>query len=213
MTPFDEALAFILAEEGGRVDNPKDPGGRTDHGVTQRTFDAWQVAHKQPKRDVWTITEAEVTAIYRNAYFAPVRFDELHPGVGLCVADDAVNSGTHESIVELQRAVGVPADGALGDLTMAAVAKADPAVLIGRLCDGRLTFMRRLKAWVTFGKGWSNRVAAVRARALAMAAVSTPTLISAPTIVAPKIDVPVSEAVIPASPPCTRPGCPLRKAA
>lgn len=199
MTPFDEALAALLEDEGGRVDLKSDPGGRTDRGVTQRTFDAWQDAHGVPRRDVWTITDAEVAAIYRNAYFAPVHFDDLPRGVGYCVADESANSGPHQAALDLQRALGVTADGAIGALTLAAARKADPVMLIGKLCGVRLGFMRRLKAWATFGRGWSNRVAKVRARALVMAASSEA---FGP---APKVQTASSEG--PAL--CTRPGCPL----
>lgn len=200
-TLYDQALAALLADEGGRVQNSKDPGGRTNRGITQRTFDAWQDAHRLPRRDVWTITEAEAGAIYRNRYFDPVHFDALPAGVGYCVIDESANSGPHQAALDLQRALGVTADGAIGVLTLAAAAKADPAELIGKLCDVRLGFMRRCKAkdgsllWRVFGNGWKNRVAKVRARALAMAA---------GTAAAPPAA---------AAPACTRPGCPLARAA
>ena len=198
MTAFDDALAALLEDEGGRVQNPRDPGGRTDMGVTQRTFDAWQGAHKLPRRDVWTITRAEAAAIYRNAYFDPVRFDALPAGVGYCVADEAANSGPHQAAVDLQRALGVTADGAIGALTLAAAAKADPAALIGKLCDARLGFMRRLKTWAMFGRGWSNRVAKVRGRALAMAAgTHAGSALVQPAEISDKLAA------------CTCPGCPL----
>lgn len=195
MTAFDSALALVLQEEGGRVDDRRDPGGRTNEGVTQRTFDAWRKAHGEPLTDVYTISSAEVAAIYRNAYADPIRFDDLPAGVAYAVFDDAVNSGVHEGVLELQRALGVAADGQIGVLTLSAAAKADPSALIGKLCDGRLTFLRRLKAFVTFGRGWSARVAFVRSHALEMAKA------------APVAAVAKSATPVPAS--CSHPGCPL----
>jgi len=53
---------------------------------------------------------------------------------------------------------------------LAAVGKADSRDLIVRLCDERLSFLRRLKTWPVFGPGWGRRVAEVRAAALAMTA-------------------------------------------
>ena len=32
---------MIMRREGGYVDNPKDPGGRTNFGITQKTLDDW----------------------------------------------------------------------------------------------------------------------------------------------------------------------------
>ena len=209
MTTFDDALALVLVEEGGKVDNPKDPGGRTAYGVTQRTFDGWQDAHHGLRRDVWTITPDERSAIYRNAYADPIRFDALPAGVGYAIFDDVVNSGIREGVCELQRALGVSADGAIGALTLAAVASADPTALIGRLCDGRLTFLRRLKAFVTFGRGWSNRVAFVRSHALAMASASRSVTKSDAMTTTVTISAAASQKAPSA---CPRPDCPLRVA-
>lgn len=187
MTAFDDALKLVLTEEGGKVDDPRDHGGRTNKGITQRAYDAWRASKGLLRRDVYLITDAEVEAIYRNAYADHVRFDDLPSGVGYAVFDDAVNSGTVEGAKELQRAVGMAADGVIGDLTLAAVRRIAPVVLVGRLCDGRLTFLRLIKGWITFGKGWSNRVEFVRTHALAMARAPSP----------PKVDIKVNTATAP----------------
>ena len=49
---WDKALDFTLEFEGGRVDNPRDPGGRTNRGVTQRVFSEWLAARGLPVRSV-----------------------------------------------------------------------------------------------------------------------------------------------------------------
>ena len=169
MTEFDAALSLVLKSEGGKVQNRADPGGRTNYGVTQRTYDAWRKAKGLLPRDVWLITQADVTDIYRNAYAAPMRFDELPAGVNYAVFDEVVNEGVNGGITALQRALGIPADGVVGAVTMAAAFRIAPAVLINRLCDQRLGFLRRLRAWLTFGRGWSARVAFVRENALRLA--------------------------------------------
>ena len=38
---FEQCLALVLKEEGGYVDNPHDPGGMTNHGVTKTTWESW----------------------------------------------------------------------------------------------------------------------------------------------------------------------------
>ncbi|ACL57894.1 hypothetical protein [Methylobacterium nodulans] len=53
-------------------------------------------------------------------------------------------------------------------LTLVAVARMDQRWLVTALCDSRLTFLRSLKGWPTFGKGWAKRVAGVRTEALAL---------------------------------------------
>jgi lysozyme family protein len=62
------------------------------------------------------------------------------------------------------------ADGRLGPATMAALAACDTADVIRRMCDARMGFLRSLKTFDTFGKGWSRRVAEVEHMALEWAA-------------------------------------------
>ncbi|KMO09765.1 putative peptidoglycan-binding domain-containing protein, partial [Methylobacterium indicum] len=95
--------------------------------------------------------------------------DALPAGLGYALFDFAVNSGPKRAVIGLQRALKVADDGALGPLTLAAVAKHKPADLIDPLCDGRLAFLRDLSTWPRFGKGWARRVEEVRKAALAMA--------------------------------------------
>ena len=78
------------------------------------------------------------------------------PGVDYCVFDVAVNSGPGRAIKFLQSCVGTTPDGGFGPATLAAVKKAeeDPAKLIEAYCFMRLEFLKSLKTYETFGKGW-----------------------------------------------------------
>lgn len=168
---FDRALPLVLKHEGGYVNHPKDPGGATNKGVTQATYNAWRRGKGQATQDVRLITSAEVAAIYRRQYWDAVRCDDLPPGVDYAAFDYAVNSGPGRAAKDLQRTVGASPDGSIGANTIAAVmASGTPAVVAARLCDRRLTFLKGLKTWATFGKGWARRVADVRSTAVAWAA-------------------------------------------
>lgn len=68
-TNFENALTFELKEEGGYVDNPHDPGGATNFGVTQRTYDVWRTRQGLPLQSVQLITQDEVAAIYKEMYW------------------------------------------------------------------------------------------------------------------------------------------------
>ena len=103
---FDRALPHILIHEGGRVNHPKDPGGRTNQGITQRVYNAWSAKSSLPARDVYLIDDAEVAAIYRFQYWEVVHGDVLPEGVGYVLFDGAVNSGPKQAIKWLQRALG-----------------------------------------------------------------------------------------------------------
>lgn len=152
------ALRWVLAHEGGFVNHPKDPGGPTNRGVTQRVYDAYRDRVGQPRRSVRGITNDEVGEIYLRQYWKPIRGDDLPAGLDYAVFDFAVNSGVKPAAQELQRILGVRADGVIGEVTIAAIGKADAFDLIEKLCARRMDFLEGLSTWDTFGKGWKRRV-------------------------------------------------------
>lgn len=154
-------MGWIGLSEGGKVDHPKDPGGRTNRGITQATFDGFNRAHNRPLRDVFTITKAEAEEILLSQYFAPVKFNDLPSGLDYAVVDFAVNSGVSRAVIELQRALGMSGsqvDGILGNQTLAAISREHTANLIAAYCTRRLNFMKGLSHWKTFKTGWTIRV-------------------------------------------------------
>lgn len=163
---FDRSLAQVLVHEGGYVNHPKDPGGATNKGVTQATYDQFRRRHGQIAQSVKLITSREVGTIYKVNYWDKVRGDETPPGIDFATFDYGVNSGPSRSIKDLQRALNVPADGVFGPKTMGAVLKANTREVIKKLCARRLSFVQSLKIWSTFGRGWARRIASVEATAL-----------------------------------------------
>ena len=163
-------MRTVLVFEGGKVNNPNDPGGRTKEGVIQRVYDGWRRRKGLPLRSVYDMEAAERDDIYRNQYWVAVRGDELPAGVDLAVYDGAVNSGPAQAIKWLQRALGITVDGHIGEATLRALEECtDVDGLIGRICARRLAFMQSLRTWPTFGKGWARRVAAVQRASLRLA--------------------------------------------
>ncbi len=167
---FPLSLAAVLIHEGGYVDDPQDPGGATNKGVTQAVYDDWRVGEGLARRSVRFINDYEVGAIYRRRYWGAVRGDDLPPGVDYCVFDFAVNSGVNRASRYLQRAAGVVDDGRIGPATLAAVKAKPAAALIAAVCDARQAFLEQLPTFARFGRGWTARVAEVRAKATEMTA-------------------------------------------
>jgi lysozyme family protein len=162
---WDKSLALVLQHEGGYVNHPDDPGGATNKGITQRVYDAFRDRKSLPRQSVRNITSAEVSQIYREQYWNAVRGDELPAGVDYAVFDYAVNSGAKRSKEELQRVLGVGVDGQLGGVSMQALHEAcmvDEEAVIKKLCDRRMRFVRSLKTFKTFGKGWTRRIVGER---------------------------------------------------
>lgn len=165
---FSASLVLVLQHEGGFVDDKFDPGGRTNRGVTQAVYDDWRVNEGLPKRDVKLLNDDETGAIYRRRYWDACRCDDLPAGVDYCVFDFAVNSGVNRACRYLQRAADVVDDGQIGAVTMAAVS-AEPAVgIIEKVCSARLNYLRQLRDFDHFGRGWTTRVQDVCAKAKIM---------------------------------------------
>jgi lysozyme family protein len=167
---FDTSLAAVLLHEGGYVNDPQDPGGATNRGITQAVYNDWRFDRRLEMQDVKLLTPAETSAIYKLLYWNPICGDNLPAGVDYCTFDFAVNSGVNRASRYLQRAADVLDDGQIGPVTVAAVGKVPANTLIEEVCDERLAFLQRLPTFAHFGKGWTARVNDVRAKAKAMAA-------------------------------------------
>ncbi len=166
----DIILPITLAHEGGKVDHPNDPGGRTNKGITQRTFDNFRSRLGKSNADVYDITDGEAAEIYRRSYWNKVRGDDLPPGADLAAFDGAVNSGPSRGAKWLQGALGVVRDGKVGDITVkAANDAADQVSIVVAMCALRMGFLTRLRHWPTFKRGWTRRVSDIEARGVGMA--------------------------------------------
>ncbi|CAB4124529.1 zliS Lysozyme family protein [uncultured Caudovirales phage] len=154
---FPHCLQLVLAHEGGYVNDPRDPGGRTNRGVTQRAWEAY-IGHSVDEPTMRALSVADVTPFYKTQYWDKIKGDALPSGIDCVVFDYAVNSGTSRAAKALQQAAGVLVDGAIGPATLAAVNAADHPRLIERICDLRLAFLRGLSTFAAFGKGWTCRV-------------------------------------------------------
>lgn len=118
MTHFDEALRRTLKNEGGLVDDPHDPGGLTQYGISQRAY---------PRIDISSLTLVDARNIYRRDYWQRAGCDLLQDKEIACkLFDLAVNIGPLRAVKMLQAAVnhlgaGLTVDGRLGPVTAAAV--------------------------------------------------------------------------------------------
>lgn len=163
---FTKSLDLVLAHEGGFVNHPDDPGGATNLGITIGTLSE-HLGRPATIADVKGITKFVAGKIYRASYWDRARCDDLPLGLDYAVFDFAVNSGVSRAVRTLQRVLGVKEDGVIGPKTMAAITP-DTASIIYKMCRARMVFLRGLKTFATFGKGWTWRVEAVQEVAQAM---------------------------------------------
>lgn len=148
---YDACLAQVLKYEGGYSNHPSDPGGPTNWGIT--IHDArkyWRAT--ATAEDVRKMPLTVAKDIYRKRYWNAVDGDNLHDGVDLAVFDYGVNSGIGRALPDFKpyRAL-------------------DPVAAIKALCARRMRFLKALRTWPVFGKGWGPRVASVEAIGVKMA--------------------------------------------
>lgn len=161
---FETCLAHVLALEGGYSDDPFDPGGPTNFGVTLKvyaatrgvTLDAANTARMTA--ELRAIAPETVSAIYRQRYWHPCGAAAMSAPVSLMHFDASVNHGVAGAARLLQEIVGVAVDGEVGPQTLAAVAAADCDTLIRKYADARRERYRKLKHFWRFGRGWMRRV-------------------------------------------------------
>ena len=166
---FKQSLAWILKHEGGKVDDPHDPGGRTNQGITQRTYDDYRRSKGLPKRDVYDMEDHERDETYRINYADMVKFDDMPSGLDYSLFDFAVHSGQAQAAKVLQRIVGALAYGVIGMRSLAAVKQYIDKHGLGSLVDtfnhARLRFIRTLRVYPRYKNGWEKRVSQVIRRA------------------------------------------------
>ena len=161
---WKKSFELMLASEGGYVNHPSDPGGMTNLGVTKRVWEEW-VGRESNEKEMRSLTPEMVEPLYKRKFWDACKCDDMPSGIDYLVFDFAVNAGVGRSAKILQTAVGVPADGGIGPITLAAVKAQDPTELVQKFSDAKEAFYRSLNTFETFGKGWLNRVAAVKIKA------------------------------------------------
>lgn len=149
---FDPCMAHIFPEEGGFVNNPKDPGGATNLGVTLGELSKW-LGRRATVTEVRALTQATAKPIYFKDYWTVIGGDALPKGLDLITMDIAVNSGP----------------GKVFSWDNGYTPRMTPVDKIRYLDKRRRSFWHNLKTWATFGRGWTNREDRILAAALKMA--------------------------------------------
>jgi len=172
MADFQSFLPTLLRFEGGFVDDPIDPGGATNKGITLATFQkcARPMLGIEPSlANLKTLTDAQAGRIYKRLYWDVVRGDDIAmQELANIVFDFQVNAGANSARL-LQNVLNgqsgrppIAVDGRIGDGTLAMLRACDGTKVYMAFKRGRLAYyddlVRRRPALVKFLKGWTNRV-------------------------------------------------------
>ena len=164
----DETLEelFERARQKGWANDPLDHGGATMCGVTigaYRTYcrqKGYPIPTAQRLHDINFEQWKDVLALL---FWQPWKADSIHSqSVAEICVDWGWASGTKTSVKQVQRLLGVTADGIVGPVTLAAINGTAPLSLFYRIREARVDFanaiVRRNPSQRKWLRGWLNRI-------------------------------------------------------
>ena len=168
MNDFKECLALVLKSEGGYIDDPRDSGGRTNLGITQKALEEW-LGHDVDEKFMRKLTPEMAAPFYEQKYWRPCYGEVLPRGLDFLVFSMGVNAGPGRSVKLFQSSLGCVADGVIGPKTRDLISSSNGANLVAKFSEARREYYKSLKTFPIFGKGWLARVDREEAEALDMA--------------------------------------------
>lgn len=173
MSEFNKAIPVTLAHEGGFVNDPADPGGATNHGITQKDLDETRSSYPDFPTNVKDLT-AEQAAHWYETTTKPERFNNPlywqinDQDVATKVFDLGVLFGVGKAVKILQIVLGnaYPEFGApdevFGPKTLEYVNKTDPISLLNVYKTAFVAYALRIAAnrpsERKFVAGWGHRI-------------------------------------------------------
>lgn len=163
LVPLSKILPITLRHEGGYVNNPNDPGGATNKGITQLTYNNYLKSKGLPITPVKDILDSEVDIIYNSIWNSccSALFDDTHSLLAAYHFDTAVNCGNRQAALLLQRSVNTLDDGKIGPKTLARIKQTSELAALNQYLDKRIALyyaiVKHRPASQEFLKGWLIR--------------------------------------------------------
>lgn len=157
---FNETMKLMLNLEGGKTDEKSDRGGRTNFGITQRTYNDWLKQNKLKSSDVFKISKERALKIYRKQFWGVIKGDQLPHNVAKAIMSMALTDGPQDSVRFIQRLLNIEQTGFMGPKTLAAIwskCKKDDKMFTKQILDAQIKRYKSDEQADTYGKGWTNR--------------------------------------------------------
>jgi lysozyme family protein len=170
---WDRSIAFVLAREGGYVNDPADKGGETNMGITAATLAGACAAGLVGHCNVKALTQDEAKKIYRANYWDRYGWGAVAWPASLCLFDATVNHGGGGMAKIAQRTANaltwkLDVDGKFGPKTLESIQR----VTAADAKEYTEEFLRQRKKYYDeiidrnnsqekFRKGWYNRIKAI----------------------------------------------------
>lgn len=170
MADFHQFLPALLHNEGGWIDDPDDPGGATNKGVTFNTFKlhAENILNLEPTlQNLRRLSNEQAGKIYKAEYWDALRGDDIaHQLLASIVFDFHVNAGGHATdiLLRILNHAGANLHGStrITPKVIAMMNKMDLAEIYMEYKQARISYYKNLvhehPALRKFLKGWINRV-------------------------------------------------------
>ncbi len=166
---FKAFLPTILKHEGGFVNNPADPGGATNKGITIATFQKYGeslLAVEPTLENLKKLTDEQAGLIYEQIYWNKLSGEEIKDvQVAYQYVDFYINAGSN-AIRTMQRTLNslgkpVPVTGIMDRDTLDAINAVNGEQLFNAFRAKRIHYYERLvekkPQMEQFLKGWKNR--------------------------------------------------------
>lgn len=158
---FEQAWGMVKPWEGGYVNDPSDPGGETNMGISKKAF---------PAEDIKNLTPERAAYLMKATYWTPNFCNTLPSGIDLYVLDMGINMGAEIAARALQNAIikaymtagklpPISSDGVIGPKTLAALKNIDAVSVLIELDGMRAYTYGTYKGFDKYGYGWERRAA------------------------------------------------------
>lgn len=172
MADFQTFLPILLQHEGGFVNDPADPGGATNKGVTLKTFQscARRLLGIAPTLDALkSLTDQQAGVIYKDLYWNRIGGDQIAlQALANIVCDFQVNAGARSArllqqvLNELGATPPLVVDGIIGARSLAALQVVDQRDAYMSFKQHVIDYYQNLAAQrpelQKFLRGWLNRI-------------------------------------------------------
>ena len=163
---FDLAINKMLNLEGGKTYEKSDKGGKTNFGITQRTFNTWRDSINKPRTDVFKISQEEAKEIYKKNYWNLIKGSQLPHDIAQAIMSMALTDGPQDAIRHTQKILGIPPTGTMGPITMKSIWSAakqkGTKKLTNYIVDKQIQRYQADEQAKTYGRGWTNRAESLR---------------------------------------------------
>ncbi|MEP9376962.1 glycosyl hydrolase 108 family protein [Aquabacter sp. CN5-332] len=181
---FEKCQPVIEKWEGTFDNDPDDPGGATNFGITIGDLARWRKRNVSVQ-EVADLPRPEARQIFMEFYWKPARCGELPLAIAQMVYDTSILAGLGRGGRTLQQAlnkqgVGLAVDGIIGPATVNAARRGNLEEAVGDFAEIAEAYLRGRPGFGKYGRGWMNRLNEVKSVAMGFARSRTPGPVSPP---------------------------------